>query len=293
MELRRILYFIETARFCSFTKASESLGISQPALSYQISLLEQDLKEVLFDRSSKKIRLTLHGERFLQKALKLKDDYMDLMHSYRSGETLHGSYVISAGGTVSAWILPGIIKNITKTCPEVSFYVIEGDAVTTRESVLKGSADLGILTGKINEEGIISEIFISDTILPAVSKKHPLARKKKLNLSHISKEKMVMFHPESSIRRLIQEKFQLLDTNFKPDIVMELRGIESVLRSIKAGLGIGFISALSVDKEIEVLNLPSLFIKRNFYLCYRKNPGTEELVRMIKKEIPESYKPEL
>jgi len=284
MELRRILYFIETAKCSSFTRAAENLGISQPALSYQISILERESKITLFDRSQKKIRLTLQGERFLQGALKLKDSYLELMSSESSEQKEpEGQYIISSGGTVAAWILPDVIKNISKKYSRISFHVLEGDAVTTRDSVLKGTCDLGILTEEIHEEGISSKIFLSDKIVPVVSKNHPLSGKKKIHVDDILKEKFVLFHKDSSIRRLIEKNINTKYPQFNPDVVMELRGVESVIRSVKAGLGIGFLSALSINKDLRLLNCEELSVERTFYLSYRKSIRTLQFVDIFEK----------
>ena len=113
----------------------------------------------------------------------------------------------------------------------------------TRDALLQGDVDLAILTQVLPEKNLIHIPFYTDTIVPVVAKSHPLASRKKLKIEDIKDEAYILFHPSSSIRRDIEKKFRNMVPRLNPFVLMELRSLESVLRSIEAGLGIGFISS--------------------------------------------------
>ena len=289
MEFRQIRYFIEIYKKKSFGNAASGLGLTQPALSRQIALLERELGLTLFDRSARTIRLTASGEKFLRIALGIHDlwkEGVQELHRQNRETELKGEYSISSGGTVAAFLLPSALLKIREKFPELTLKVVEGDAATTLRSLLDGEADIGILTGPVKDKRISHKHFMTDTIVPAVAISHPLSLKKNPTVSDIIHEDFVLFHPASAIRQVMEKKYRSLKPAFQPNVAMELRSIESVIRSIEAGLGIGFISRFAVTPKIKILNIPELTAERNFYFCYRNSArGIEILIEAIENAI--------
>ncbi len=289
MEFRQIRYFLEIARAGSFQKAAGRLGLTQPALSRQIALLERELEQRLLERGPREVRLTQAGEVFLGYAVRLNDLWRELADSLRTpaGE-LSGEYAISAGGTVAAWILPGVLKKIRSVHPDVALRVQEGDAQESREALLRGEVDLGILSGLVEESGLVQTPFLTDRIVPVAARDHALFQKRKLRLDDLRDEGFVLFHPASAIRRAVEKKLRVLKPAFRPRAAMELRSVESVLHSLEAGLGPGFISELSLTRSLRVLPFPELVAERTFYLCHRRNmrPGLALLISAIQRFAP-------
>ena len=287
MEFRQIRYFIEINRKGSYIRAAESLGLTQPALSRQISLLEREIGRDLFIRTGREIRLTSTGEKLLDQSIKMNDLWKETLYLLEEDpENLIGEYSISSGGTVAAYILPGAIQQIRKKCPNVSFQVVEGDAQETREALLRGDVDLGILTGPIKESDLIKKYFLTDIIIPVVGINHPLAKLKNLTVDSLRKEEFVFYHPASAIRQVMEKKFRSIRPVFKAQIAMELRNIESVLRSLEAGLGVGFTSNFSLTSRLKKLDIPELSTERKFYFCYRKHrAGLTGLIEAIEQAV--------
>lgn len=179
MEFRQIRYFLEIRDAGTFQKAAGKLGLTQPAISRQIFLLEKELGTSLFERGSRQIRLTYEGEVFLSYALKMRELWEELKSGMKEpGKELSGEFSISAGGTVSAWILPKMLKKIRKDHPDLVLSVKEGDFLETKEAILLNEVDLGILTGPVNEPGLVSREFLSDRIVPVAPETHKIFQKK-------------------------------------------------------------------------------------------------------------------
>ncbi|MCW7489590.1 LysR family transcriptional regulator [Leptospira meyeri] len=289
MEFRQIIYFLEIAESGTFQKAASRLGLTQPALSRQIFLLEKELGVTVLERGGRSVRLTHEGERFFQYSVRMKELWEEIQNGFSNEKELKGNYSISAGGTVSAWILPQILKEILKKRPGLSLSVREGDATETKNAVLKGEVDLGILTGPITEPSLNVLEFLSDQIFPCAAKDHPIFLKKKIKIEDLKKQSFVFFHPGSALRKAVEKKIKSFSKDFSSNIAMELRSVESVIKSLEAGLGIGFLSEYSMSSKLKKINFEDWNTERKFYLCYRKKSGpglaylAEEILKSAEK----------
>ncbi|MBM9547420.1 LysR family transcriptional regulator [Leptospira sp. 201903074] len=289
MEFRQIIYFLEISESGTFQKAATRLGLTQPALSRQIFLLEKELGVTVLERGGRSVRLTHEGERFYQYSIRMKELWEEIQNGFSKDNELKGNFSISAGGTVSAWILPQILKDILNKRPGLSLSVREGDAKETKDAVLKGEVDLGILTGPISEPSLNVLEFLSDRIFPVAAKAHPIFLKKKIRIEDLKKQSFVFFHPGSALRKAVEKKIKKFSKEFGSKIAMELRSVESVIKSLEAGLGIGFLSEYSISSKLGKIKFEDWNVERKFYLCYRKKSGpalallAEDILRSAEK----------
>lgn len=287
MEFRQLRYFLEIHRAGSFVRAAAGMGLTQPALSRQMALLERETGQALLERGGREIRLTPAGEVFLDYAVRINDLWLELNDAVKHPDReLAGEYSLSTGGTVAAYILPDVLKKIRKKYPQLVFRVSEGDAQETREALLRGDADLGFLTGEVSESALIQKPYLTDRIIPVAAKNHALfSRKKKLTLRDLDGEDFVFFHPASAVRRVVEKKLRSLKPKFVPQIAMELRSLQGVIRSIEAGLGIGFISEFCLTNKLRTLPFEELIAERKFYFSYRRHhrPGLNLLIEELEK----------
>ncbi|MGE8723027.1 LysR family transcriptional regulator [Leptospira terpstrae] len=289
MEFRQIVYFLAISESGTFQKAASQLGLTQPALSRQIFLLEKELGVTVLERGGRSVRLTHEGERFYQYSIRMKELWEEIQNGFSKDNELKGNFSISAGGTVSAWVLPQILKEILKKRPGLSLSVREGDAKETKDAVLKGEVDLGILTGPISEPSLNVLEFLSDRIFPVAAKDHPIFLKKKIRIDDLKKQTFVFFHPGSALRKAVEKKIKSFSKEFGSNIAMELRSVESVIKSLEAGLGIGFLSEYSISPKLKKIKFEDWNTERKFYLCYRKKSGpalallAEEILRSAEK----------
>lgn len=293
MEFRQIRYFLEIVHRGSFVSAASGLGLTQPALSRQISLLERELGVELLDRQGREIRITAAGEQFRERAIELQELWKATRESVRTeDEPLSGEYSISTGGTIAAFLLPTLLKKIKETHPELTFRIYEGDARQTRESLLNGETDLGIITRELETRDLISRPFFTDTLVPVVGLDHPLASRRKMKLSDLREFDFVLFHAGSSIRQTMNRTLRSIDSTFIPRASMELRSLESVLKCVQAGLGVGYVSSLCIsDSNLRVLPIPELVSKREFHFHYRskQRKGLVKFINIIE-ELTKSTK---
>lgn len=147
MELRHLRYFVRVASELHFGRAAEQLGISQPPLSQQIRQLETELGVQLFERSSRKVRLTVAGRLFLDEAkatLERADHAINVTRRAASGEIGELSIGLSASSLFTP-IFSEAVADFRRLHPEVHLGLFERSLAAQREGVAGGTLDIGLI----------------------------------------------------------------------------------------------------------------------------------------------------
>ena len=144
----RLKVFLTVAKHLSFTKASQELYISQPAISKHIQELESDFKTRLFERKGNSILLTISGELLVKHAEEIVDQYQQLEYAMHQ---LHGDFVgelkLGASTTIAQYVLPPILARFTEVHPKVKVSLISGNSREIEEAVEAHRIDLGLIEG--------------------------------------------------------------------------------------------------------------------------------------------------
>lgn len=153
MDIRVLRYFLAVAREESISGAAESLHLSQPTLSRQLSDLEEEIGKTLFIRGSRRITLTEHGTLLRKRA----GEIIDLMEKTTkeltaSEESIAGDIYIGAGETEAVHYLTRAARRLQERYPEVHFHIASGDTVDVTEQLDKGLIDFGLLFGAVDEK---------------------------------------------------------------------------------------------------------------------------------------------
>lgn len=179
MDIRVMRYFLAVAREESISGAAESLHLSQPTLSRQLSDLEEEIGKTLFIRGSRRITLTEHGTLLRKRA----GEIIDLMEKTTkeltaSEESIVGDIYIGAGETEAVHYLTRAARRLQEQYPEVHFHIASGDTVDVTEQLDKGLIDFGLLFGAIDEKKYSSVALPTYDIWGIIMRRDdPLARK--------------------------------------------------------------------------------------------------------------------
>lgn len=142
MELRQLSTFIRVAQFKSFSKAAESLGYSQSAVTVQIRQLEEELHTRLFDRMGKRITLTDPGAQFLSRAYDVLNEVNKARLSVADAGELHGRLHIGTIESLCFAKLPAVLRQFWQRHPQVVVHVTTGEPETLIEQMERGELDL-------------------------------------------------------------------------------------------------------------------------------------------------------
>ncbi|VVE69268.1 LysR family transcriptional regulator [Pandoraea captiosa] len=246
----QLLTFATVAELGNISHAAQALHLSQPAVSGQLRLLQESFGEPLYRRDGRGIRLTAVGEQVAVYANKLRQDYrqaMALRDSLRGLET--GALRIGASTTPASYLLPYVIAEFHQRYPAVALHIVDGN---TSEIVAQlDRLDVAFIEGAV-PPGLAPEIAVrpwrDDEIVAIARADHPLAQQPEgASLQAIAGYPLIMREPGSGVRALVARAFSV--SGLEPRIALELAGVESIKEAVRAGMGVGFVSAMSMRHE--------------------------------------------
>ncbi len=178
MEFRELRYFIAVAREGNITKAAESLFITQPSLSRQLTILEEKLGVQLFERGNRSTELTEKGKLLYQSALEIIDLVDKVEREIKENETITGEIVIGSGICESVNILSELMSAFSKEYPLVTFDLVTGTRNQIMEKMDMGLIDIGLIIGFVGNEKYQSiKLGMNDKFVMLMKSDSPLAKK--------------------------------------------------------------------------------------------------------------------
>jgi DNA-binding transcriptional LysR family regulator len=248
MELRHLRYFVRVAEELHFGRAAVKLGISQPPLSQQIRALEDELGIELFDRTSRRVRLTDAGALFLVEARRTLDQArhaVDVARRIQQGE--EGELAIGFGSSVP--FVPLVSNGFAAfraEHPAIHMTLKELGREAQINQLREGQLDLGFIRGidrPILPGALLSSFVQEEALLIALRSDHPLARENRpLTVSDVAGQPMVMFSRD--VGAGFNEQVDLLFAREGRElrVFQEVSGLGSMLGLVAAALGITVIS---------------------------------------------------
>ena len=145
MDLRTLRYFVEIARQKSFTLAAQKLFVTQPTLSRQIAELEEELGQVLFDRSTRHIKLTEKGLYFYRQAQSILDLVEKTKLETMSTDDLQGELNVAAGETHAMTLVADVLETFQREHPRVRINLVSANGVDAAANVRVGICDFAVI----------------------------------------------------------------------------------------------------------------------------------------------------
>lgn len=269
MTLQQLNYFCALAKSQHYTKTAESLGISQPSLSYAITELEKELGFKLFDRISRRVVLNSKGKVFyhyVQESLSALENGKKALVQVE--EAFSTTLTIGYLHSISTNLLPEFIKRFhqANTNPDLHINFVQGVSTELERDLLDGTIDLMISVQKPN--AAISFAVGEQPLCLYVPAKHPLATKKEIDLSEAMTEPLILVNTQTGLRFQIDKALKELNTT--PQIAFEANSCDVVMKYVSQGYGIAILPQSdpipgAPTKEIKIIH-PSL--SRTIYVSY-------------------------
>ena len=291
MNLDQLRTFREVAVHRSFTLAAEKLFRTQPAISTQVRMLEEELGERLFDRIGKKIFLTQAGEILLtyaERMLRLHDEAKLAVSELNA--TPKGKLLIGANEATCIYILPTVFTLYKQRCPEVQISIYRNFSKKVLEKILENQLDFGIVTLPVVNKDLVTIPISEDELWLITSPSHPLASRSAVGLAEMINYPMI-FHKVGTTRDRIMKHFGKLAE--KVNISFELASIETIKKFVAIGMGVSIVPrsyALNESKQGTLRSMPikNLRIVRKLGLIYRKDRYLSRASRMFLQVMEES-----
>ena len=258
---RRLQVFHTVARLLSFTKAAESLHMTQPAVTFQVRQLEEYFNTRLFDRTHNRISLTEAGDRVFGYADRIFDLYADMENSVRemTGE-IRGALTIGASTTIAEYMLPALLGDFGSRYPEVTIHLRVSNSDGIVSMVENNSIDLGVVEAPVGNKNLVVEVCRLDQLVAIVPPNHDLAGKEAVDFSELLKYPFICREEGSGTREVINEYMNehLNGCGASLHITMELGSPEAVKGAVEAGMGVSVVSRATVQKELKLDTLRAI-----------------------------------
>jgi LysR family transcriptional regulator, benzoate and cis,cis-muconate-responsive activator of ben and cat genes len=249
MELRHLRYFVTVAKLLNFTKAAAKLHVAQPALSRQIRDLEDELGVQLLERNSRFVRLTVAGATFVHEARAVLDRAQEAVQAARTFATgERGEIQLGYAPSPTVELLPQALQAVQKDSPGVRVTLHDLSVQEMLQGLREGRLDAALTVASSSKQmsGLAFEPLRTYPFCVAVNTSHRLARTKRVNLSQLKDERLIVYS-----RADYPEYYESLASMFQslgamPEIAEEHDSATSLIAAIEAGRGIALVpSALS------------------------------------------------
>ena len=232
MELRHLRYFLALAEHLNFTRAAAAVHVTQSTLSHQISQLEDELGQRLFDRSERRVTITAAGEMFLPKAVKALaeiDSGIALMHT--STRTLTGMLQLGTTPTLNMGLVPHCISRFVKDHPSVNVMVDESTGDWLISDMRAGKLELVIAYKPFDLEGLLFEPLCTEEMVLVVGARHPLADRKRVRMVELHRRELALPPRKFTTRLQLDEAFQAAGA--EPFVAVECSSLAAILSLVQ------------------------------------------------------------
>jgi DNA-binding transcriptional LysR family regulator len=274
MDYDQLASFLEVAKLQSFSRAAEKLYRTQPAISAQVRLIEQECGEKLFDRSGKRVLLTPAGEilsRYAQKLIDLQKEALQAIAELN--QTPRGKLYIGANEATCLYVLPKTFAKFKQLYPLVQISIYRNFSHKILQKVQEGAVDMGIVTLPQTANNMEVLPVFRDEVQVVVPKNHPLAKNRSVTIEEFSHYPLVI--PKTGRTRVMLDRL-LRDYREHLQISMELASVETIKKFVGAGLGISLLSRTYAQPEVaagvlKLIPLEGQKLYRELGLIFRRD----------------------
>lgn len=190
---KHLLAFVTVVRKKSFTVAAKELYMTQPAISWQIKNLENEIDLVLIERKERGTKLTEAGKQFYiyaEKIIKAHEQLLEEMKQLKCMEK--GKLIVGASTVPGEYILPAYMSSFKDTYPTTEVEIVTGSSESIVEDLINEDIHIGVVGMKINDSRITSKAFKKDKVVLIVRKNHPLTLLEKVHAKDLLKYPLVV-----------------------------------------------------------------------------------------------------
>ncbi|SFK38668.1 DNA-binding transcriptional regulator, LysR family [Halobacillus dabanensis] len=246
MDLEALKTYVTAIDEKSFTKASELLNLSQPTVSAHIKNLERFFQTSLIDRSPKRFEVTATGELVYKRARQMlgvleKAKAEVLEYHGQIGGNIH----IGASYTVGEYIIPMILKAFDYKYPTVDLQVRIANSERINKEVQLHQLDVGLVEGKVADQGLRSFPFMEDEMVVIVPKHHPLNGCKKISFEDLQDHTWITREGGSGTRAMLDSMLE--SSNIRPRKLITIGSNHGVVQAVNEGIGLSFLSKTVVE----------------------------------------------
>jgi DNA-binding transcriptional LysR family regulator len=283
--LRQLKVFESVARLNSFSRAAEELHLTQPAVSTQVKKLEEHAGNPLFEQFGKKIYLTPAGTELLEISRSIIAQFEAAEHAMTqfrgiSGGRLNVS-VISAGD----YFFPHLLVEFLRRHRDVSLNFTVHNREELLEHIAQNQTDLAVMVRPPTHLDTVNQAFAPHPYVIAAAPGHALAQQRRIPRERVVREAFIVREKGSDNWNSLEDTFgsQIAQLN----VAMEIRSTETIKQAVIAGMGVSFLSAHTISKELAsgslvVLDVEGFPVLLNWYVVHRRSKRLPPVAQAFK-----------
>lgn len=274
MNLRQLTIFCRIVDMGSFSMAAEDVGLSQPAVTFQMQALEKELDVTLLDRSARHILPTDAGRILYDHTREILRHVQEVRREIDELEGLmRGTLLIGASTGPGEHILPQILGDFKAAHPQIGIVLRILPTHRIIEQVLDYDLEAGVVGAEEKNPKLLFEPFVHDRLSVIAPPDHPWTTQESVTMEELLREPLILQQPGAGVRIMVETGLKEADLDLSNlNIYMELGLQESIKTAVKAGFGVAIISRFAVRQElslgtlaaVEIQDLP--MFRREFYL---------------------------
>lgn len=257
---RRLQVFYTVAKLLSFTKAAETLHMTQPAVTFQVRQLEEHFNTRLFDRTHNRVTLTEAGRKSYEYAEEIFELYVEMENSVKelTGD-VSGALTLGASTTIAEYMLPSLLSGFTKKFPDIQLRLKVSNTEGIVSMIENSMIDLGIVEGPVTNKNLLVEMCRVDNLVVIVPFGHELTSRDSISMDGLMHYPFICREEGSGTRDVIIDYMTKmgLDKN-NLNVCLELGSPESIKGAVEAGMGVAIVSSATIEKELKLNVLSKL-----------------------------------
>lgn len=264
MDFKQLRYFIAVAEELHFGRAAARLFISQPALSFDIKKMEEQLGVQLLLRNNKSVKLTSAGETLLTESRTLLVQLEQVKRlTLRSSQGLSGRLRVGFVNSMLHRGLPCATQRFQEENPGVEVVLVEMNTAEQAYALQRGQIDLGFVHWGRVSPGITSELLMTDPFVCCLPMQHPAATRSSIALSELSEDGFILFPRAASPHYHDLIVSLCVSSGFSPIIRHEARLWQTITTMVGLGMGVALVprtlvNAWQADVQYVEINRPEV-----------------------------------
>jgi len=290
MQIESLKVFCDLAETESFTKAAQINGVTQSAVSQQISSLERLFKSLLIERSKKRFRLTSEGQVLYDYSKQIIQTYESLHSQLQElKDIISGTIRVATIYSIGLHDLPPYVKKFMRSYPTVNVHVEYRRANQVYEDVLGNVVDMGLVAYPTKDAKLEIIPLHKDPLVLICHPHHPFAKQKNIKLKALVGQKFVGFEPDIPTRKALDKI--LREHSVSVNNVMEFDNVETVKRAVEIDAGVSIVPQGTVTQEVHKQTLAAVTLEDGAFVrplaaLYKKNkvlsPAMKQFLALLK-----------
>lgn len=287
MDLWQLHIFCKVVELASFSKAGQTVHLSQPTVSSHIKDLEQHFGCPLINRLARRAVPTKAGELLYAHALRilaLRDEAETVMAEFIGH--YKGRLVIGGSTIPGGYLLPKMIGRFNHVYPHIRISLIISDSREIVQKTLAGEIEMGVVGAHFSDDNLCETALASDTMKLIVARQHPWAGRSSITMDDLRREPLIVRESGSGTRQVLESAIATKGLRLQDafHIVAEIGNTAGVIAGIKSGLGVSVLSTMAVEDDLTyqtlaALDISGIDLQRHFYLVSDQRRAFSPLAR--------------